>query len=453
LDNEVEKKEIEIEPGNPNSYSPWDDFLSGKVELGHVGKSATGLLATAIVVGQGVKLGKRGFVKGIDTFGFGDSVDKSTGYQKEGKVSQYKNNLLQAGDEKRRNMPGEIVKSLKASSKPVELKAVDSSLKILEEEMSSLKQQGLKVPKKTLKYYKDLKLMKPERQMAQAILQKSFKQPVNFKHGGKFIYNSNIKYDSDIKKALQNKRLNPNKPLTVYDVTHQDKTNKATKHMQTKLRSAATQDPRLQLVTKALKDNNIPKALDYAAKGTIKYKGKFIDTGGPIRLIAEGGGITAKFSPTFVGANGKLKSTKEYVIGGHTQRVHFKKYEGYSGLRKSHADVYDITSYASEGEKVSKKNKPWTNVRILAGSEPGRKLGLHEPVVTVSSYTHNKPGGGRPAKSTDTKQRLRGRLVAAHKVTYGKNMSMTDKRALKGLSKSKLLLKLAKFGITKGKSF
>ena len=379
-----------MEEKQENPYlNPIDDFLEGKLNNKNI-QATGGLLASAIATAQAIKLAKRGVARGIDTHGFGANVEGS--YKQDGKITQYVNNLLMSGEGKRRAMPLEALKSLRQSNNPVELKAVKNSMTLLEEHMSMLRSNKRPIPREMKEFYLNLKAMEPERRMAQAVIQRSMKQPINFKHGGTFINKARIGFDPDIRNALKDKGFNPNKPVTVYDVSHKDPNNKATKHMTQKLRAAATGDPRLQLITKSLKENKIPEALAYAEKGTIKYKGKLIDTGSPVRLVAEGKGLTAKFSPAFMARGGKLKSVKEYVIGGHTQRVHFKPYEGFSGLRKSHADVLDITSYASAGEKG--KNLI-SKARILAAGEVGRKLGIHEPVVTVSSYKHNKPGGGR----------------------------------------------------------
>ena len=423
---------------NEAHYSPLDDFLEGKVT-----KSAAGLIGAALIGQQLAKYGKRGFARAIDTHGFGASVEGS--YLGESKISQFTNNLLQAGKGTRRRMPLTLLKSLIRSGNPLELEAVKSSLTLLNKHMSMLKSQGLHVPKKMKEYYLNLQTMAPERKMAQAVLQKSFNQPINFKHGGTFIKGANVRLDSDINKALQDKGFNTKKPFTVYDVSHKDPANKATKHMTQKLRAAATNDPRLQLITKELKKNNISKALEYAKDGTVKYKGNLIKTGSSIQLVKEGGGLTAKFSPTFMARGGKLKSVKEYVVGGHTQRVHYKPFEGVKGLWKSHADMYDITSYASEGEKgkniISK-------ARILTAGEKGRKLGIHQPIITVSSYAHNKPGSGRVKGTPDTIKRKARNFVSAAAKTYSSKVPKNVKKKT-----AQYLLRATKALLTKGRSF
>jgi|19_taG_2_1085344.scaffolds.fasta_scaffold00077_34 biotin operon repressor len=419
-------------------HSSLDDFLEGKVT-----KGAAGLIGAALIGQQLAKYGKRGFARAIDTHGFGANVEGS--YSGESKISQFTNNLLQAGKGTRRRMPLTLLKSLIRSGNPLELEAVKSSLTLLNKHMSMLKSQGLHIPKKMKEYYLNLQTMAPERKMAQAVLQKSFNQPINFKHGGTFIQGANVRMDPDINKALQNKGFNTKKPFTVYDVSHKDPTNKATKHMTQKLRAAATGDPRLQLITKELKKNNISKALEYAKDGTIKYKGNLIKTGSPIQLVAEGSGLTAKFSPAYMARGGKLKSVKEYVIGGHTQRVHYKPFEGFTGLRKSHADVFDITSYASQGEKG--KNVI-TKARILAAGEKGRQLGIHQPVVTVSSYSHNKPGSGRAPGATDVIKRKARKFVSAAAKTYSSKVPKNAKRKT-----AEYLLRATKALLTKGRSF
>ena len=113
-------------------------------------KGLVQLATLATAAGLAAKYGKRVAARGIDTFGFGNVP---TSYGQESKIAQFTNNLLSAGGGKRRNMPLELMKSLKASGNPVELRAMDSSLNIVEEHMSKLKSQGKRVPKAITNYY------------------------------------------------------------------------------------------------------------------------------------------------------------------------------------------------------------------------------------------------------------------------------------------------------------
>ena len=441
---------LELDNDIIDSLDNSDSFLTGAMAApGQVLNAAMNNPKTTLsllAASQIPSLAKTGFAKGIDTYGFGSNIQGS--YQGKSKIAQWTNNLLMAGGGKRRNMPIEAIKSLVASGDPLELKAARTSLALVEEHMSKLKSAGIAIPEEYIKYHANLSKMVPERHMAQAILQKSLNQPINFEHGGQFIENATPQVDDDIKRALKNKGFSTDKPFTVYDVTHVDKTNEATKHMQSKLRAAHQQAPRLYLINKALKENRIDDAIDLAKNGTIKYKGKLINTGVPVNLVREGNGYVAKFNPHYV-RGGKIVPVKEYVLGGHTQRVHYGRFKGFDGLHRTHTDVFDITSYSSVGEKG---DNLWQKSRIAGSGEVGRKLGVHQPVVTVSNYTHRAPGGGRKKGSVDTVKRKSRKFVeaAAKGLGYEHLEELTDKKNIKN---PKQLLKLAKLIATKGKTF
>ena len=376
-----------------------------------------------------LKYGKRAVAKGIDTYGFGANVTGS--YKGDSKIAQYTNNLITSAKGSKLKVPLEAFKSLIASNKPVELAALDSSLEALQNYMSKLKSTGRAIPAHIKNYYLDLQTMAPERRMAQAVLQKSFNQPVNFKHGGKFIYNTFPQADPDIGKALSDKGFNLKKPITNFDVSND-------KFMIKKLRTAATGDPRVQLITKALKENRIKDAKRYARKGNIKYKGNIIKGGRPLNLIPTENGYTLKINPQFVKRGGELASVKEYVVGGHSQKINFKKYKGHQGFHKSTTDVFDITTYKSAGEKFSIKGNPFTNARVIAAGEVGRKLGVHQPIVTTATYNHRAPGAGRKAgivnkyKSKSRKFRDAGtRTYTGNKLQKKPSPKILKNRALK----------------------
>ena len=137
---------------------------------------------------------------------------------------------------------------------------------------------------------------------------------------------------------------------------------------------------------------------------------------------------------------GKMKTHKDYVIGGHTQRVHFNKIKGFKGFHRTHTDVIDITTYSSAGEKGG----GWRNImrRSLAG-KTGQALNVTKPVVTLGTYTYNKPGGGRVKGAIDTYKRKRGKNVAASLRKY----------ATKSDAWKKLMKSLAKGVVTRGRKW
>ena len=127
-----------------------------------------------------------------------------------------------------------------------------------------------------------------------------------------------------------------------------------------------------------------------------------------------------------------MHSVKDFVIGGHTQRIQFVKNIGKPGFRKGLTDVIDITTYTSAGEKAMNwKGK----ARMMLAGKPGQKLGIFDPVVTRGTFVHPKPGKGRTVGATDIKPRRRGKIVPASLKKYEKV--------------GKILARAAKFAVTK----
>tara|TARA_R100000458_G_C8259269_1_gene234935 strand:+ start:247 stop:1530 length:1284 start_codon:yes stop_codon:yes gene_type:complete len=417
------------------SPSEVDEYGQVKPEYSNFNsaKGLTGLIATA-AIGSGLlaKYGKRAAARGIDTFGFGNVP---TSYGQESKIAQFTNNLLSAGGGKRRSMPLEFMKSLKASGNPVELKAMDTSLELVEEYMSKLKSQGKRIPKAVSNYYSNLLKMKPERQMAQAVLQTSFKQPISFEHGGKFIKGGFPQNDADIAKALVDKGANIKNPITQFDVSND-------KFMVSKLRAASTGDPRLKTISDLLKQNRVNDARRIARTGQFIYNGKLVKGGRPLKLVKEGNNWVAKYVPHYVKRGGVLEPVKEYVVGGHTQKTTFSERAGKGrGFHKLKTNMFDITTYRSAGETLAKTEGLKQKARVLLAGPAGQKLGIHEPVVTTAEYKHRAPGGGRRAGSTDIAKRKLRKFVEASAKTYTKK------------GKSIPWKSLAKFLLTKGRRF
>jgi hypothetical protein len=387
-------------------------------------------IAYAGLLGYGAtKLGKRLVGRSIDTLGFGGNVAGS--YASESKIAQLTNNLLTAGKGKTWKMPIEFLKQLKTTGNPIELKAVKTSLGLLEQEMSELKSAGKRIPKKLSEYYNNLLEMDPKRRMASAIKERAFRQTIGFKHGGKFIEGKFPQADPDIRRFLKNKGLNVNKPIPVFDISHE-------KNYMKSLRGMGTDDPRVKEITKALKENRLKDAKRIAKKGLIKHKGQIIKSGRPLKLIKTADGYVLKFVPSWVDKGGKLHSYKDFVIGGHTQRIQFGKYKGLLGFHKKYTDIIDITTYTSAGEKGGNiVNRART---LLAGST-GQKAGIFDPVVTRGGYAHRRPGGGRTAGATDAYRRKGSKHVAAGIKKY----------ATKTEAWKKLLKSLAKGIVTRGR--
>tara|TARA_R110002110_G_scaffold69543_6_gene187406 strand:- start:933 stop:2204 length:1272 start_codon:yes stop_codon:yes gene_type:complete len=390
---------------------------------------------TAILGGYALKkLGQTGLAKLIDTHGFGDV---SGSYKGDSKISQAFNNLLTAGGGKRRAMPLELMKSILADGNPVELKAMKTSLNLLEEHMSKLKSQGLRIPKHMNDFYLNLQKMEPERRMAQSIVQTSFNQPITFKHGGKFNAFSFPQDDLDIGKALKQKGYNLNQSFAEFDVS-------SDRGMIKRLRGGISRDPRISLVSRLLKENKQKEAATAAKKGWFILKGKPVKSGVPLELIKEGDNFVVKFVP-HKWMNGKLHPYKEYVVGGHTQKLTFNERIGRGkGFHKLNTKMFDITTYRSAGETVSKAEGIGQKARVLFGGPLGKTLGIHQPVVTTAEYDYRAPGGGRKTGSVDIKPRKSRKFVrAAVHHLYGKDKKVPWKD----------LKKLLTFVATKGKRF
>lgn len=384
-----------------------------------------GLLG-ATGVYQAGKLAKRLLGRSIDTEGFGGNVTGS--YESASKIEQLNNNLLQVTKGKKSKMPIEFLKQLKTRAVPIELKAVDSSLNILEEEMSKLKSQGKRVPKVMNDYYLNLQDISPKRKMASAIKERAFRQKIGFKHDGRFIEGKFPQVDPDVKRFLKNKGLSTKGPIPVFEISGER--GKKTSNMMSNLIQGGSKDPRVELITKALKENRLNDARLLAKRGIVMYKGKPIKSGRPVKLIKTKNGYTLRFVPSWIDRGGKIRSKKDFVIGGHTQRIQFVKNIGKSGFRKGVTDVIDITTYATAGEK----GMNWkAKARLMAAGKPGQKLGIFDPVVTRGTFVHPKPGKGRTVGATDIKPRKRGKIVPASMKKYGKAAKILAK-ALKAIA-------------------
>jgi len=423
---DIENPELDIsqidEVLNPSEY---DEFGQPKPEY-----------LTAISGAYALtKLGQTGLAKLIDTHGFGDV---SGSYKGDSKIAQALDNLLTASGGKRRAVPLELIKSIVTDGNPVELKAMKNSLILLEEHMSKLKSQGLRIPKHMNDFYLNLQKMEPERRMAQSIVQTSFNQPVTFKHGGKFNPFSFPQDDPDIGRALKQKGYNLNQSFVQFDVS-------SDKFMVKKLRQAASNDPRLRLISKLLKENKINEARRIAKKGQIVYKGELIKTGKPLELVKEGKNWVAKFVPHYTRGGGSIEPVKEYVVGGHTQKVVFSERIGSGkGFHKLNTKMFDITTYRSADETVSKAKGIAQKARVLFGGPLGKTLGIHQPVISRAEYDYRSPGGGRKTGSVDIKPRKSRKFVrAAVHHLYGKNKKVPWKD----------IKKLLTFVATKGKRF
>ena len=196
-----------------------------------------------------------------------------------------------------------------------------------------------------------------------------------------------------------------------------------------KLRTASSGDPRLRLINDALKNNKVKLAMDYAKNGSIKVGQNIVNTGNPITLIKEGNGFVAKYVPHYTRGGGILNPVKEYVIGGHTQRTHFKPFKG--GFHKSITDGFDITSYSSAGEKSSGIGH---KARIGLAGNKGKAFGLHKgAVVTQFTYDHKIGVGRKKGSKTKTYGKTR-QLPAASVKPYTKtdvpNKQFQDKAKL-----------------------
>ena len=384
-------------------------------------QNAKGLIGV-VAAAKALSLLKRGGFRSVDTEGWGGNVTNT--YKSTGKVQQFMDNIEQVSQGKKPKMVSEFLQQLKRKGTPVELKAIDSSLEILEERMSTLKSNGQRIPKAMKEYYINLSEMKPYRRMASAIKEVASGQEIGFKHGGKFIKGKFPQADPDIRQYLKNKGLNINKPIDVFDISNE-------KAYIRKLRAYVDNDSRIIRIRKALKENRLKDAKRYARTGKIKYSGKEIKGRGKLNLKKTPTGYVLKVNPMYTLKGGKMKTYKDYVIGGHTQRVHFNKIKGFKGFHRTHTDVIDITTYASAGDKGG----GWRNSirRVLAG-KAGQALNVTKPVVTKGTYLYNKPGGGRTAGALDANRRKRSKNVAA---SIRKYTTKTDawKKIMKSLAK------------------
>ena len=401
----------EIQPLNTSQ------LLAPPENLKDSSKGLLGLVAAA----KGLSLLKRGAFRSVDTLGFGGNVN--TTYKGEGKVQQLMNNLEMVSKGKKPKMVKAFLGQMMERGVPVELQAVDKSIEYLEKQMSILRSQGKAIPKAMREYYVNLVDMKPYRKMASAIKEVATGQEIGFKHKGKFIKNAFPQADPDIKQYLKNKGLNTKKPIDVFEISDE-------KDYIRKLRAYVDNDPRVQRIRKALQENRLKDAKKYARTGKIKYRGKEIKGRGKYNLKKTPNGYVLKINPMYTLKGGKMKTHKDYVIGGHTQRVHFGKIKGFKGFHRTHTDVIDITTYASAGEKGG----GWKNkVRRMLAGKTGQALNITKPVVTKGTYFYRKPGAGRTKGAVDTFKRKRKKNVAASVLKYGG--------------------KALKFALTKGRSF
>ena len=90
--------------------------------------------------------------------------------------------------------------------------------------------------------------------------------------------------------------------------------------------------------------------------------------------------------------------------------------------------------------------------RVLVGGRTGQELGVHEPVVTKATYTHNAPGQGKTKGAKDVKKRKSRKHAKSGVRPYSKLSELTPKdiRKLK-LSKTKKAAKILAMLATKGK--
>ena len=78
--------------------------------------------------------------------------------------------------------------------------------------------------------------------------------------------------------------------------------------------------------------------------------------------------------------------------------------------------------------------------RLIGAGPIGQKLGIFDPVVTLGTYTHNKPGQGRVVQATDTYARKRGKNVAAGIRKYSKHIDKLKKAAMMIFTKGRVKL-------------
>ena len=211
------------------------------------------------------------------------------------------------------------------------------------------------------------------------------------------------------------------------------------------LRAGAAGDPRLKYITKLLKQNRIKDAKTAAKKGLMEYKGQVVrSNAGSIRMFRDNvGNWVTKYVPHYMQRGGKLSPFKEYVVGGHTQMTTFGNYKGHTGFHKVKTDVFDITTYRSQGENMKTATSIPQKIRIGLAGPAGQAAGIHTPVVTQGTYKHNAPGGGRAPGATDKVPRKLKKYVESGSRTYSKAFDLIKKYGWKG----------AKAILTKGRKF
>ena len=349
---------------------------------------------TAVGLGMTGKYGKRAAARAINTLGFGNVAGS---YQSNPKPVQYIDDLFTVAGGKRRGMPQAIAGTLAKSGRPAELSAAVKSIEDLENYMSKIRSQGGRISAKLKNFYLNSVAQLPERRMAQAILQRSLNQPINFSHGGIMI------------------------------------------------EGTMPQHPRIKYITKLLKQNRVSEAKSAASKGLMEYKGEVVRSGaGQVQFFKDGQGRwVTKSVPHYLGRGGKLSPYKEYVIGGHTQMTTFGNYKGHTGFHKVKTDVFDITTYRSQGENMKTATSIPQKIRVGLAGPAGQAAGIHTPVVTQATYKHNAPGGGRAPGATDKVPRKLKKYVESGSRTYSKAFDLIKKYGWKG----------AKAILTKGRKF
>ena len=379
------------------------------------------------------KLGKTGAVRFLDTLGFGNVPGS---YGSPNKFSQALDNIY-ASTGSIRKMPGEIIKASLPSGIPAELKATESSIKLLEDKINSLRGSGKKVPKKLFIDLNKHKELLPNRVLASAIKETWAKNPINFPYEGEFIKNTKPQnYDRHVAKALKDKGFSLKAKYDVFDPPE---------WKVKELNKASVSDPRAVLINRELKKGNISRAAYYAKNGSIKLGGKIVDTNKSVEMYKKGKGYVLKYTP-HKWLNKKLIPHKDFVFGGYNNRSYFMPYKG--GYHRAISTGFDITSYASVGEKGTSLAH---RARILAAGEYPRKLGLHKGAVVSEWRYHHPLGRGKTvgAKSSYKAKRYTGKLIAAAEEPYigDKPTSRIPKKKLKNiksLTKSKKLTQAAR---------
>ena len=392
-----------------------------------VERGLLGIAGASGLYGAG-KYGKRAVARGIDTFGFGNVP---TTYKQDPKTMQYLDNLLQGAKGKKRKMILQVIKTLPSSGEPVELAAIKQSVLEMEREMSIIKSSGRRVPKKLrLKYLNTIDMI-PKRQDAAAILQRSLNQPISHPHSGRFIEGGFPQRDRYVKKALINKGLDVSKPLPEYNLS-------GSKDFIKSARSGAhSGDPRMRKITNLLKANKVKEARTYieSQKGMSLYKNT-------------NGNLMVKRVPSYYSRGGGTEAWKEYRIGGHTQITEFKKGRTKTGKGwgKLRTKGFDITTYTSAGEQ---SKNIMGKARIALAGRLGQRTGIHTPVVTTFTYSHNKPGGGVKAKAKRGGYNKTRKNVPASIRPYNETRLMQGAIKKKGVPKA--LLKIITALTTRGR--